>query len=608
MRKKLGAVFFAAVICLCCFVPDVRAEAAAGKTTISVSSKTVNIGESVTVTAKAMGESGETAYANMVLSYDPDILEFQICTATYGGGGGSISVANDSFSVTFKAVAAGKASISLSASDGVIFDTAQELDSVEGSSVSLTVNNAAAGETSGGNSAGTALSADNSLKTLTISPGTLSPSFKGSTTKYTAAVDHSVTNIAVSAVPANDKATVESVTGNTNLAVGNNVIAIVVKAENGTTATYKITVTRQAETAAEEETPQNSEVSLQDTEEVINTEKPDTEEEITVNNAAYHISDSFKDEQIPADFTKAAVNFRGKEYAGLSYDKGTICLLYMETENADEVIGKFFVYDETRDMLYDFVKMTAGENSSVIALLAPLDSVLPENYAQTSLQMYNGTVMTAYRIPSGEDAALSEFYLFYGVNHDGVEGWYQYDSMEGTYQRVSGEITDTDDASDDLAALQEQYEELSKKYKDEKAFARNAVAVFVFIIAALLIVFVNLFFFGKRKAGPEETEGVSDEPEKTHKKVFGFFREPEDLFAEEEDSLEEDDLKETSVQKCEDREEQQENVQETADENEGEDEQPKNEEKAEEILTKEKKNETSVKNEKDLEVWDLNDL
>ena len=121
-----------------------------------------------------------------------------------------------------------------------------------GSSTSVTVKNEAAGSNTGNNNnTGSntntaALSADNSLKALTISPGTLSPAFKGSTTKYTATVDNSVTSIAVSATPVNEKATIESVTGNTNLAVGANVVQIVVKAENGTTATYKITVTRQA--------------------------------------------------------------------------------------------------------------------------------------------------------------------------------------------------------------------------------------------------------------------------------------------------------------------------------------------------------------------------
>ena len=67
------------------------------------------------------------------------------CNATYGGGGGSISVASDSFSVTLKAISAGKASISLSATDGVIYGTEEELDSMAGSSTSVTVKNEAAG-------------------------------------------------------------------------------------------------------------------------------------------------------------------------------------------------------------------------------------------------------------------------------------------------------------------------------------------------------------------------------------------------------------------------------------------------------------------------------
>lgn len=109
------------------------------KTTIAVSAGSLNIGQTVTVTAKALSASGNSAYANMVLTYDAGILEFVSCNATYGGGGGSISVASDSFSVTLKAIAAGKASISLSATDGVIFSTAEELDSMAGSSTSVTV-------------------------------------------------------------------------------------------------------------------------------------------------------------------------------------------------------------------------------------------------------------------------------------------------------------------------------------------------------------------------------------------------------------------------------------------------------------------------------------
>ena len=503
MKKKLGVIITLLTLCICLMTPQMHVQAASGKTTIAVSASSLNIGQTVTVTAKALGASGESAYANMVLTYDASILEFVSCTATYGGGGGSISVANDSFSVTLKAIAAGKASLSLSATDGVIFSTAEELESMAGSSTSVTVNNEASE------------SADNSLKALTISPGTLSPTFKGSTTKYTATVDNSVTSIAVSATPVNEKATIESVTGNTNLAVGANVVQIVVKAENGTTATYKITVTRQAAgTTGSETTATGGEngddgngdsETPEDTEEVDTTETQVSAADVVINNTTYHIADNFTEEQIPADFIEATVNFRGTECRGLTFDKGTISLIYLETDNVDATTGRFFIYDETRDVVYDFMKFTAGESSYVIPLLAPLDSVLPESYVQVSLQMPEKTVMTAYQLPVEDGEEASDFYIFYGVNQDGTEGWYQYDAAEGTYQRVNGNITETaDSSSDDLAALQSEYDELSKKYKDAKSFSRNMIAVLIFVLAIAVVIILNIVLFGRKKKGKDE--------------------------------------------------------------------------------------------------------
>ena len=545
MKKKLGVIITLLTLCICLMTPQMHAKAASGKTTIAVSAGSLNIGQTVTVTAKALSASGDSAYANMVLTYDAGILEFVSCNATYGGGGGSISVASDSFSVTLKAISAGKASISLSATDGVIYGTEEELDSMAGSSTSVTVKNEAAGSNTGnnssagnngssgsngnagnGSSSGTgsnnntgsntaALSADNSLKALTISPGTLSPAFKGSTTKYTATVDNSVTSIAVSATPVNEKATIESVTGNTNLAVGANVVKIVVKAENGTTATYKITVTRQAAgTTGSETTTTGGEngddgngdsETPEDTEEVDATETPVPAADVVINNTTYHIADNFTEEQIPADFTEATVNFRGAECRGLTFNKGTISLIYLETDNVDATTGRFFIYDETRDVVYDFMKFTAGESSYAIPLLAPLDSVLPESYVQVSLQMPENTVMTAYQFPVEDGEEASDFYIFYGVNQDGTEGWYQYDAAEGTYQRVNGNITETaDSSSDDLAALQSEYDELSKKYKDAKSFSRNMIAVLIFVLAIAVVIILNIVLFGRKKKGKDE--------------------------------------------------------------------------------------------------------
>lgn len=691
MKKKLGVIITLLTLCICLMTPQMHAKAASGKTTIAVSAGSLNIGQTVTVTAKALSASGDSAYANMVLTYDAGILEFVSCNATYGGGGGSISVASDSFSVTLKAIAAGKASISLSATDGVIFSTAEELDSMAGSSTSVTVKNEAAGGNStnngssgsngnagNGSSSGTgsnnntgsntntaALSADNSLKALTISPGTLSPAFKGSTTKYTATVDNSVTSIAVSATPVNEKATIESVTGNTNLAVGANVVQIVVKAENGTTATYKITVTRQAAgTTGSETTTTGGEngddgngdsETPEDTEEVDTTETPVSAADVVINNTTYHIADNFTEEQIPADFTEATVNFRGAECRGLTFNKGTISLIYLETDNVDATTGRFFIYDETRDVVYDFMKFTAGESSYVIPLLAPLDSVLPESYVQVSLQMPENTVMTAYQLPVEDGEEASDFYIFYGVNQDGTEGWYQYDAAEGTYQRVNGNITEAaDSSSDDLAALQSEYDELSKKYKDVKSFSRNMIAVIIFVLAIAAVVILNIVLFGRKKKGKdelledddsenEESEYESDEedefveksPEAPMKNAENtkkaskagqtartnkagkpkkaeeteeaqeFEEDEDDYFDDEEEYIEEEHPINRAYREWNDYE----------DEIPSQSKKPVTEETSEKEsstenvkMDEQQKNETSIKNEKGLEVFDLNDL
>ena len=646
MKKKLGVIITLLTLCICLMTPQMHAKAASGKTTIAVSAGSLNIGQTVTVTAKALSASGDSAYANMVLTYDAGILEFVSCNATYGGGGGSISVASDSFSVTLKAISAGKASISLSATDGVIYGTEEELDSMAGSSTSVTVKNEAAGSNTGNNSnTGSntntaALSADNSLKALTISPGTLSPAFKGSTTKYTATVDNSVTSIAVSATPVNEKATVESVTGNTNLAIGANVVKIVVKAENGTTATYKITVTRQAAgTTGSETTTTGGEngddgngdsETPEDTEEVDATETPVPAADVVINNTTYPIADNFTEEQIPADFTEATVNFRGAECRGLTFNKGTISLIYLETDNVDATTGRFFIYDETRDVVYDFMKFTAGESSYAIPLLAPLDSVLPESYVQVSLQMPENTVMTAYQLPAEDGEEASDFYIFYGVNQDGTEGWYQYDAAEGTYQRVNGNITETaDSSSDDLAALQSEYDELSKKYKDAKSFSRNMIAVIIFVLAIAAVVILNIVLFGRKKKGkdelsedndpeldePENEDDEANEETETEKKPFlgkfhGFRKkekneDEDDYFDDEEEYIEEEHPINRAYREWNDYEDE---IPSTSEKSVTEEKSEKKSSTENEKMDVPQKNETSVKNEKGMEVFDLNDL
>ena len=522
MKKKIAMMMMALSLTFGAVGVPQTVFAASGSTSVSVSSGSVNIGDTVTVTVKASGPSGEKANATMTLSYDSSVLQFVSCNTTYGGGGGSVMATGESYTVTLKAVSAGNSSLSVSANDGVIFDSNEEMDSMSGSSASVTVKNAA-GSTTGSdgstasNSSGTSTgsstdsasgtdgaaasqSADNSLKELNISPGTLSPAFSGKTTTYSATVGSDVTNIAVSATPVNEKAVVESVTGNTNLKSGDNTIKIVVKAENGVTATYTVNVTKQGTSSGE--------TTASDEGEVETTEETDSSENtVTVNGISYVIAENFATENIPADFSETTVNYQGADYRGVSYDKGSVVMLYLVQDGAEESTGSFFVYDSTRDTLYPFVKMVNGEHY-VIALLPPVDYTMPDTMQQTQLTLADGSLVTAYQETQEEGSEVeSEFYTFYGVNSDGTEGWYQYDSIEETYQRVNTGTTVSSDGlqDEDAAYLQEEYLALSEKYKKEKAFSRTAIGILIFLLAVMAVVLVNLLLH-RREADRDDLD------------------------------------------------------------------------------------------------------
>ncbi len=86
---------------------------------------------------------------------------------------------------------------------------------------------------------------NNFLKSLTVSGVSLTPTFDGAKTSYTAIVGNGISSVNVSAAPVVSASAVSG-TGTYNLAVGTNTIKVYCKSQSGDTKTYTLTIIREA--------------------------------------------------------------------------------------------------------------------------------------------------------------------------------------------------------------------------------------------------------------------------------------------------------------------------------------------------------------------------
>lgn len=531
--RNAGAIL-AAVLLLGLLFGGSKGAAAGGSSSLGVSASSVNIGDSVTVTLNV--STDVYAAFQMSVSYTGGILEYTGASKNdCNGGGGALSIVAEcdggySINLNFRAIAPGSASVSASLTEAYAIETAEAV-SISGSSASVTVNNAASGggtgdgaggagntgssgngggeaggagnegggESGGGSSAN--LSADNSLKSLTISPGTLSPSFKYNTTKYTANVAEDVTSIAVDAQPSNAGATVESVTGNTDLKPGNNTVSIVVKAENGTLATYTITVNRGgAAKDPEEEDPEED--PEEKPEEDPDTELPATD--IVINGVFYEVSKTLPDTELPEEFSKGTATYGGEEVEAYTFPYQSLQLFYLNpitAEGEEEQEGGFYFYNAGANEFFPYINITVG-TKYVIVLPSVYSEGIPDRCQDASITLGTATISGCQLM---ETESTGEFFLVYCVDQHGTAGWYQYDTLDMSLQRYHQVQYIPEEKEEvpeiDTSVYTKAYDELEEKYEKEKASSRIILIVLSVLLAAALVAIVLILIFVKGKNG-----------------------------------------------------------------------------------------------------------
>ena len=342
-------------------------------------------------------------------------------------------------------------------------------------------------------------SSNASLGSLVISAGTLSPEFSAATKDYTATVDYSCSSLAVTANPADSKASVTSVTGNDSLEVGENTVSVVVTAEDGSTSTYNIVVTRRAE-----DDPENA-------------DKQDNWKKFDINGTEWTMVNDIPEDVVPEGFEHSKTVIDGLEYNTLHGTFGDITLVYLQSESGNGL----FVYDAAQNTAYEFVRINS-ESHFIVVLLPKVDDV-PEGYNEISLSIEGKGVATAYQTKVEKtDDQTKDFYLVYAMNDNGESGWYTYDSVDGTYMR--NELsTPTVAQEENDTTKSELVPGIANKY-----LVLAAILVLIIIILALLLLVVIVK--NKKRTANE----VNDEEDDTKE----FDIEENDIEANDDDAQE----------------------------------------------------------------------
>ncbi len=455
-----------------------------GKTALAASGSvtaggggTVRVGDTVSISLNV--KSDETMYAiEMGVQYDSNVLEFVSGTSANNAGSTvmvkhATSSDNETISLKFKAKQPGTSSISLSNAVAVGIDEFQ----LTTSGTSVTV--AAPGN----------YSKDNSLKSLKISPGSLSPAFTPHTVNYTAIVPSSTSKLTVDAQVSNAAAKVISVTGANSLSAGRNDVKILVEAEDGTQATYTIVVTREQGAAVPTDIPEVT---------VTPEPSPSSEPELPpvtvhMDGKSLQIKSDFDTSVLPESFKVANLIYNGNEVIGATSLTGNLNLLYLTDTNDEN--GDLYIYDEESQSLYEYIEIEARGGRHIII---PYDESLsiPDNFIPIDFKI-NGDEISAWQL---EGIDSDEYYIVYAIDGYGNKDFYNYDTVGQTFQRFSFDIMETltnsfseEDASSILekeSLLNEEMANLRAEHKEEISF-RHKVIIALAILSALLLIFLT---------------------------------------------------------------------------------------------------------------------
>lgn len=429
MKQKKVSRALMVILFSMIFIAAYKTIAYAANVNGSISSANAVIGENVTLTVN-LSSNIEIFGFDVHIQYDASKLDFVSGSsniASVNGGNGRITLYSDTCSsknvtatLVFKAKEAGSHNVYLTA-DSSVYDNDVVKMNLTASTGVITATSEAP------------VSADNNLKNLTVyvedengntTNGWFWPAFNKDTTQYYLNVDGNAKKLAITANANSVTSTVSL--NNPELVVGNNNITITVKAQDGSTKTYVIAVTK-AEKATERETESESQTESKNPDETTGSDPNTSNTKVTIGNKTYTITDYNNEMTLPEGYEIIDYDYKGNNIKALK-GLGTGLILVAFVDDTSNV--KSFVYDETADDFYKFITANVKSAQYVLVDMPSVveDINIPANYTLSSIN-YDNSVIVAY--VSGD----SKIYIVSAIDCNGKKGLYYLDSENNTIMR-----------------------------------------------------------------------------------------------------------------------------------------------------------------------------
>lgn len=457
MKRVLTVVLAAAILMNFMLLPV----SAACQVAASASSSTPYVGGSVTFTFRFTG-SAAVGSADTLFSFDTSRLQYKSYSSSLGdkpginaSGGGTIQVSDYSSSntsatytvtLTFTATAIGKATVKLTSSD--IGDTNGAPLGTPTAEASVTVKAKPS----------PSLSSNCNLSALKVPQGcTLSPAFSSNITQYTCTVPYSVTSFPIEPTRSDSKSSIEFI-GKVSLDVGINTRSVRVTAEDGTTKTYTITITRQEPT-------------------------PGSSLTVTVDGKSFILEEQISKE-LPAGFIAEEYTYSGRTIQTAVLSEVRLVLL------SDETDSYFYILNEADRTFAPFQTLTSSVQT-VYTVLTSGTQALPLSWRAAVLEV-DGISYSAWQ----SDVLGEGYYIISTMNNATGEKYLcVYCTEDGTIQKLSPTLLE----EKSLLQATEQPPVVKQLHFD---WRKAALAAAVVILAAVIIAIVVLFVKKKKLQQP----------------------------------------------------------------------------------------------------------